>query len=477
MKEVILTSQTFLKRDHLCNDVYRYFSKPFWLFLHRTQCEHSGKLGMRAVKGALSRGSAGYEVTEKFTHCCPSWSPWIAAILGHLTLKPTRMLSFLPGHHEDMFFLNLFLSFEKKNVLERCSSDQLCMSAVQRLRRAGGFLAVCGAPPQDGTEKAGWFSMWWGALVSVWFWLFRRKIRARRQLRGQRLLPDYGDDRPAIPCGEDLLASGEGNESDRGTIHVVFSMSTRPVNLLGLLNFLCACLVWDVSCRRSRATMGQSVAQPWTWPLSLSSSRTRKRERERERERELSSEKNGYLRNKKRFFLQAEPETAATSQHRRDLQTGRACMPRLKGALDPPAQHGPERSLAEVPVTVTVGTFCKTKIAIFVWAPGRGAKKKNGACLRISTWKFVWMAFFANKFFVSRSDFLEVNPVVRLVQSSSSVGTLRSNGFASIFFESRFGLWCCSRHTYFLSSLGYIFAHNFSSIEIFINSFHQSILR
>ena len=35
-------------------------------------------------------------------------------------------------------FLNFF-SFEK-NVLERCSSDQLCiMSEVQRLRRAGGF--------------------------------------------------------------------------------------------------------------------------------------------------------------------------------------------------------------------------------------------------------------------------------------------------------------------------------------------------
>ena len=70
--------------------------------------------------------------------------------------------------------------------------------------------------------------------------------------------------------------------------------------------------------------------------------------------------------------------------------------------------------------------------------------EKNGACSRISTRKFVWTAFFANKFFVSRSDFREVNPVVRLVQSSGSVGSLRSNGFASsFFFASRCGLrWC-----------------------------------
>ena len=68
--------------------------------------------------------------------------------------------------------------------------------------------------------------------------------------------------------------------------------------------------------------------------------------------------------------------------------------------------------------------------------------EKNGACSRISTRKFVWTAFFANNFFVSRSDFREVNPVVRLVQSSGSVGSLRSNGFVGIFFF-RFRLrWC-----------------------------------
>ena len=47
------------------------------------------------------------------------------------------MLSFLPGHHEDMFF-SIFLVL-KKNVLDRWSSDQLCMPGVQCLRRAGGF--------------------------------------------------------------------------------------------------------------------------------------------------------------------------------------------------------------------------------------------------------------------------------------------------------------------------------------------------
>ena len=43
--------------------------------------------------------------------------------------------------------------------------------------------------------------------------------------RGRRLLPDYGEDRPALPCGEDLLAFGEGNKSELGTVHVVFTMS------------------------------------------------------------------------------------------------------------------------------------------------------------------------------------------------------------------------------------------------------------
>ena len=69
--------------------------------------------------------------------------------------------------------------------------------------------------------------------------------------------------------------------------------------------------------------------------------------------------------------------------------------------------------------------------------------EKNGACSRLSTRKFVWTASFANKFFVSRSDFREGNPVVQLVQNGGLVGSFRSTGFASIFFPLRFGLrWC-----------------------------------
>ena len=69
---------------------------------------------------------------------------------------------------------------------------------------------------------------------------------------------------------------------------------------------------------------------------------------------------------------------------------------------------------------------------------GQGKRcEKNGACSRISTRKFVWTAFDANKFFVSRSEFREVNRVVQLVQNGGSVGSFRSTGFASIFFSHR----------------------------------------
>ena len=60
------------------------------------------------------------------------------------------------------------------------------------------------------------------------------------------------------------------------------------------------------------------------------------------------------------------------------------------------------------------GRFAKRKLQ-FSYKPGT-TYEENAACLRISTRKFVWTTF-ANKFFVSRSDFREVNPVVRLVHS------------------------------------------------------------
>ena len=49
------------------------------------------------LNGALSQGSAGYEATENFMYCRPSslLCNWISEILGHPTLKPTRM-NFFP---------------------------------------------------------------------------------------------------------------------------------------------------------------------------------------------------------------------------------------------------------------------------------------------------------------------------------------------------------------------------------------------
>ena len=83
-----------------------------------------------------------------------------------------------------------------------------------------------------------------------------------------------------------------------------------------------------------------------------------------------------------------------------------------------------------------LGTFCKTKIAIFVKA--RDEVRKNGACSRISTPKVRVDGLLREQIFRSRSDFREVNPVVQLVQNGGSVDSFRSTGFASIFFPSRF---------------------------------------
>ena len=133
-----------------------------------------------SLKGHCHGGALG--TRPKFTHCCPSSSPWISSILGHPTLKPTRMLSFLPGHHEDMFCF--FLKFWK-NVLERCCSDKQCMSSVERLRRASGFWQFVEHLLRMEQKRQDDLACDKGALVSVWFWLFRWKIRARRRVRGQ----------------------------------------------------------------------------------------------------------------------------------------------------------------------------------------------------------------------------------------------------------------------------------------------------
>ena len=59
-------------------------------------------------------------------------NPWTSDFESH-----TTPFFFYLGIMKIYFFL-FILSF-KKNVLDRCSFDQLCMSAVQCLRRAGGF--------------------------------------------------------------------------------------------------------------------------------------------------------------------------------------------------------------------------------------------------------------------------------------------------------------------------------------------------
>ena len=56
----------------------------------------------------------------------------------------------------------------------------------------------------------------------------------------------------SLPCGENLLASGQENKSDWGTVYVVFTMSKFHrlcLQIFRILIFFCACL--GCLCRRS----------------------------------------------------------------------------------------------------------------------------------------------------------------------------------------------------------------------------------
>ena len=98
------------------------------------------------------------------------------------------------------FFLNF--SFEKKMscigaVPTSCACPQLIVFAEPvEFGSSWSASSACGMKQKRQDD----LSMCWEALVSVWFWLFGRKIRAGRRARGQRLLPDYwhGDDRPVL---------------------------------------------------------------------------------------------------------------------------------------------------------------------------------------------------------------------------------------------------------------------------------------
>ena len=223
--------------------------------------------------------------------------------------------------------LFILFSFEKMSWIGVVPTSCACPQSSVFAR---WILAVRGAPPQERTEKAGWFSLWWGALVSVWFWLFGRKIRARRWVRGQRPPPP-----PPPPqlrrqstsgCGENLLASGEEK------VTVVLYMWCLPCrsyvdSACSLLGLFYAYVWFGMSLSKIQSTrvlVDRCMAPPWLWPLSLSSSRTAWRMRERQRERERERERavirksrlglEGSVHNKKEFFLQTERENEIFKQ-------------------------------------------------------------------------------------------------------------------------------------------------------------------
>ena len=72
--------------------------------------------------------------------------------------------------------------------------------------------------------------------------------------------PNCGEDRStsasSLPCGENLLASGGGNKTDWGTVHVVFTMSKLPVILS---DFSLGMFRLGHLCRRSRVKVEQAV--------------------------------------------------------------------------------------------------------------------------------------------------------------------------------------------------------------------------
>ena len=87
--------------------------------------------------------------------------------------------------------------------------------------------------------------------------------------------------------------------------------------------FRLACLMLKIQSHDWPRGTTMNVATS-TLPELLTYKKGREREREREREKRLSPQP-------ERIFLQAEHENAASSQHRRSLQAGRACLQDLKG--------------------------------------------------------------------------------------------------------------------------------------------------
>ena len=254
--------------------------------------------------------------------------------------------AFFPGHHEDMSF---FFFFEKKCLGSYGSSDRLWMSVGQCLRRGGGFWQfVEHHLRMEQKSRAGWFSMWWGALVSVWFRLFRRKISAQRQVRGQRLPPDYRDDWPALLLFLVVKPAGFWWREQKmtGVLYMwclpCLSYVDSACNLLGLF---CVCLVWDVAVEdperkwhNGTGGLHGTTMNVATLPELFAYSLERERERERERE-SRHQKKSTWLRRlcpqQERFFCKQNVRMRSSSRTC-------ACMhARLEGALDPPVQCAP----------------------------------------------------------------------------------------------------------------------------------------
>ena len=162
--------------------------------------------------------------------------------------------------------------------------------------------------------------MWYGALVSAWFWLFGRIIRARRRVRGQRHLSYYGDDRPALllflvvrTCW--LLVKGT---------KVTWLLSMWCLSCLSYVNS--AVIFWNyffvhvwfgMSLSKIRSHGGTGGLCGTTMNvanLSEFCSRTawREKERERERERVIIRKAMRLSPQQERIFLQTEHENAAS---------------------------------------------------------------------------------------------------------------------------------------------------------------------
>ena len=149
------------------------------------------------------------------------FNPWTSDLEAH-----TNAFFFTWASWRYVFF-SIFLVL-KKSVLDRCSSDQLCMSAVQCFRRGGGFwqfvehLLRIEQKRQDGLACD----------EEPWCPSGSDSSDRRSELDGESEVSDFStidmatiDQRFFSSLWWNLLASGDSYKNDCGTVHVVFTMS------------------------------------------------------------------------------------------------------------------------------------------------------------------------------------------------------------------------------------------------------------